>query len=61
MQPVTNIQEIEIKKNEKKNRKNIGQLEEIETHLLRAEADIEHGRTKDAREVYREWEQMGRI
>lgn len=34
---------------------------ELEKHLLRAEEDIKNGRTRDAKEVLREWEKIGRI
>ena len=30
---------------------------EIEEHLLKAEDDIKNGRVRDAREVFKEWEQ----
>ena len=31
--------------------------EDIEKHLLKAEEDIENGRVKDAREVFKEWKE----
>ncbi len=31
--------------------------EDIEKHLLKAEDDIRNGRVKDAREVFKEWEE----
>ena len=31
--------------------------EDIEEHLLKAEDDIENGRVRDAREVFKEWKE----
>ena len=34
---------------------------DIEEHLLKAEDDIENGRVRDAREVFKEWKTVYRI